>query len=133
MSHVDRNLHRWIGRKSCGCAAQVIALQYEVEAHRRARPHLHGEGKHAVSKRTVGDRALHLFVSARSASDRGAVLLERGAVLLENEKRSVVLGGAVGSWNVEPALPATADVLSRLGVRCDCAEEEKEGQQAVTG
>jgi hypothetical protein len=29
MSHVDRNLHRWIGRKSCCCTAQVIVLEYE--------------------------------------------------------------------------------------------------------
>jgi hypothetical protein len=80
-----------------------------------------GEGKSAVSKRTVGDRGLQLFAPARTARDRGAVLLE-------DEKRSVVLCSSVGSWDVEPALPAAADVLRRLGGRCDCAEEEKEGQ-----
>jgi hypothetical protein len=123
-SHIDDHHCGGVGRESCGYAAQVIALKYEVESDNCSWPHLDSEGQHAVTKDAVGERRLHLFAPARAASHLCAVLLEQ-------QERGVALRGAAGRWNVEGSLPAATDVLRKLGVRCDCSEEEKEGQYTV--
>jgi hypothetical protein len=120
-SHIDDDPCGGVGRESCGYAAQVIALECEVESDNCSWPYLDSEGQRAVTKDAVGERRLHLFAPARAASHLCAVLLEQ-------QERGVALRGAARRWHVEGALPAAADVLRRLGVRCDYVEEKKEGQ-----
>jgi hypothetical protein len=83
---------------------------------------MNSEGERAVTKETLGERGLHLLATARAASDLCAVLLE-------DQKRGVVLRGTARPWDLEAALPAAANTLLR--VRCDGSAKENEREHTL--